>query len=143
MKEGVPRYATAASCCDVVDGWRERRYEGGILIDVQTDRIVTEDLSMPHSPRLNARVLWVLDFRPRLSLPRRGEKRQDRAGRVLPRLCPRAFVLARARSGRHLPSARRRVQGPRAQGERKGARRRAALRRLYLRHSQRRHPALD
>ena len=61
MKEGVPRYATAASCCDVVDGWRERRYEGGILIDVQTDRIVTEDLSMPHSPRLNARVLWVLD----------------------------------------------------------------------------------
>jgi uncharacterized protein (TIGR03032 family) len=61
MKEGVPRYGTAASCCDVVDGWRERRYEGGILIDVQTDRIVTEDLSMPHSPRLNARVLWVLD----------------------------------------------------------------------------------
>ena len=61
MKEGVRRYATAGSCCDVVDGWRERRYEGGILIDVQTDRIVTEDLSMPHSPRLNARVLWVLD----------------------------------------------------------------------------------
>jgi hypothetical protein len=27
------------------------------LIDVQIDRVVTEDLSMPHSPRLNAGVL--------------------------------------------------------------------------------------
>jgi uncharacterized protein (TIGR03032 family) len=61
MKEGRPKYVTAVSRCDVVDGWRERRHEGGILIDVDTDRIVTEDLSMPHSPRLNAGVLWVLD----------------------------------------------------------------------------------
>jgi uncharacterized protein (TIGR03032 family) len=28
---------------------------------VENDRIVTEDLSMPHSPRLNAGTLWVLD----------------------------------------------------------------------------------
>ncbi len=61
MKEGRPKYVTAVSRCEVVDGWRERRHEGGILIDVDTDRIVTEDLSMPHSPRLNACVLWVLD----------------------------------------------------------------------------------
>jgi uncharacterized protein (TIGR03032 family) len=28
---------------------------------VENDRVVTEELSMPHSPRLNAGVLWVLD----------------------------------------------------------------------------------
>ena len=61
MQNGAPKYVTAVSRCDVVDGWRERRHEGGILIDVESDRIVTEDLSMPHSPRLNAGVLWVLD----------------------------------------------------------------------------------
>jgi uncharacterized protein (TIGR03032 family) len=61
MKDGAPKYVTAVSRCDVVDGWRERRHEGGILIDVETDRIVTEELSMPHSPRLNAGTLWVLD----------------------------------------------------------------------------------
>ena len=61
MHNGAPKYVTAVSRCDVVDGWRERRHEGGILIDVQTDRVVTEDLSMPHSPRLNAGTLWVLD----------------------------------------------------------------------------------
>ena len=61
MQNGAPKYVTAVSRCDVVDGWRERRHEGGILIDVQTDRVVTEDLSMPHSPRLNAGTLWVLD----------------------------------------------------------------------------------
>jgi uncharacterized protein (TIGR03032 family) len=61
MQNGAPKYVTAVSRCDVVDGWRERRHEGGILIDVETDRVVTEDLSMPHSPRLNAGALWVLD----------------------------------------------------------------------------------
>lgn len=60
-----------------MDGWRERRHEGGILIDVETDRVVTEDLSMPHSPRLNAGTLWVFDSGRgyalvRTSLPRDG-----------------------------------------------------------------------
>ncbi len=61
MKDGAPKYVTAVSRSDVVDGWRERRHEGGILIDVETGRVVTEDLSMPHSPRLNGGTLWVLD----------------------------------------------------------------------------------
>src|SRR5262249_25562425 len=46
---------------DVVDGWRDRRAQGGIIIDIETDRIITEDLSMPHSPRLANGKLWVLD----------------------------------------------------------------------------------
>jgi len=61
MQDGRPKYVTAVSRSDVVDGWRERRHEGGVIIDVETDRIVTQDLSMPHSPRLANGSLWVLD----------------------------------------------------------------------------------
>lgn len=61
MLQGKAKYVTAVSRSDVVDGWRERRAEGGILIDVETHRIVTDELSMPHSPRLVDGVLWVLD----------------------------------------------------------------------------------
>ncbi|MGH6825772.1 TIGR03032 family protein [Methyloceanibacter sp.] len=61
MRDGRPKFVTAVSRSDVVDGWRERRHEGGVIIDVETNRIVTEDLSMPHSPRLANGKLWVLD----------------------------------------------------------------------------------
>jgi uncharacterized protein (TIGR03032 family) len=61
MRNGAPKYVTAVSRSDVVDGWRERRHEGGILIDVESDRVVTEDLSMPHSPRLDGKSIYVLD----------------------------------------------------------------------------------
>jgi uncharacterized protein (TIGR03032 family) len=39
MQNGAPKYVTAVSRFDVVDGWRERRHESGILIDVETDRV--------------------------------------------------------------------------------------------------------
>jgi len=61
MQEGRPKYVTAVSRSDLVDGWRERRMQGGVLIDVEDGRIITEELSMPHSPRLVGGVLWVLD----------------------------------------------------------------------------------
>ena len=61
MRDGRPKFVSAVSRSDVVDGWRERRHEGGVIIDVETDRIVTEDLSMPHSPRLANGKFWVLD----------------------------------------------------------------------------------
>lgn len=61
MRDGAPKYVSAVSRSDVVDGWRERRHEGGVIIDVETDRVVTEALSMPHSPRLANGALWVLD----------------------------------------------------------------------------------
>jgi uncharacterized protein (TIGR03032 family) len=54
MVDGVPRYLTAVSRSDVVNGWRERRHEGGVLIDYADGRIVTDQLSMPHSPRVEA-----------------------------------------------------------------------------------------
>ncbi len=61
MDGGVPRYVTAVSRSDVTMGWRNRRHEGGVLIDVQSDRIITDQLSMPHSPRVHAGAVWALD----------------------------------------------------------------------------------
>ncbi len=39
----------------------QRREHGGVLIEVETDRIVTDQLSMPHSPRYANGNLYVLD----------------------------------------------------------------------------------
>jgi uncharacterized protein (TIGR03032 family) len=58
---GEPRFVTAVSRSDIVNGWRERRAEGGVIIDLADDRIVTDKLSMPHSPRLDGETLYVLD----------------------------------------------------------------------------------
>jgi Domain of unknown function (DUF4915) len=52
---------TAASRSDVISGWRARRAEGGIVIDVASGAVVTEKLSMPHSPRWYDNRLWVLN----------------------------------------------------------------------------------
>ena len=61
MQDGTPAYATAVSRSDTIDGWRDRRAEGGVLIDIRTDRVVCEGLSMPHSPRLHRGELWLLN----------------------------------------------------------------------------------
>jgi uncharacterized protein (TIGR03032 family) len=61
MDDGKPRYVTAVSRSDVVTGWRERRHEGGVLIEVETDRVVTDQLSMPHSPRVYGDAVLALD----------------------------------------------------------------------------------
>lgn len=52
MKEGVPKYVTALGVSDKPGGWRENKLNGGILMDVETNEILLEGLSMPHSPRL-------------------------------------------------------------------------------------------
>ena len=61
MVDGEPKYVTAVCKSDSVDGWRDRRKDGGVVIDVQTDEIVCEGLSMPHSPRWHNGKLWVLN----------------------------------------------------------------------------------
>ena len=61
MVEGEPKYVTAICRSDVVDGWRDRRHDGGIVIDVESNEIVAEGLSMPHSPRWHDGKLWVLN----------------------------------------------------------------------------------
>jgi uncharacterized protein (TIGR03032 family) len=61
MADGVPRYVTAVSCSDVINGWRDRRHEGGVLIEVKSGRVITDQLSMPHSPRVAGDAVWALD----------------------------------------------------------------------------------
>lgn len=61
MADGVPRYVTAVSKSDTIDGWRDRRASGGVVVDVQTGEIVIGGLSMPHSPRIYRDRLWVLN----------------------------------------------------------------------------------
>jgi uncharacterized protein (TIGR03032 family) len=61
MVEGKAKYVTAVCRSDSVDGWRDRRHDGGVVIDVETDEIVCEGLSMPHSPRWHNGKLWLLN----------------------------------------------------------------------------------
>jgi uncharacterized protein (TIGR03032 family) len=61
MVEGKAKYVTASSQSDVVDGWRDRRQNGGIIIDIESNEIVASGLSMPHSPRWYQDKLWVLN----------------------------------------------------------------------------------
>lgn len=143
MKDGAPKYVTAVSRSDVVDGWRERRREGGILVDVETGRVVTEALSMPYSPRLNAGTLWVLDSGRGFLCRVDATTGKTEQVAFCFGLRARAVILARIRADRHIASARRRFQGARARRQHQEARRRAALRRLYGRYAHRRHPALD
>jgi uncharacterized protein (TIGR03032 family) len=60
-EDGHVRYVTACATTDIIDGWREHRAEGGVLIDVSNDRIVCEGLSMPHSPRVHGGAVWLLN----------------------------------------------------------------------------------
>ncbi len=59
-----PAFVTMVSRSDVVDGWRDRRAEGGLLMDLRTSEIVAERLSMPHSPRIHPDFpgrVWILN----------------------------------------------------------------------------------
>ena len=49
--DGRPAYVTALGETDTAGGWRANKKDGGLVIDVQSNRIVLRGLSMPHSPR--------------------------------------------------------------------------------------------
>lgn len=61
MDKGRPAYVTAVSKSDTIDGWRDRRADGGIVMEVPSGKIVCEGLSMPHSPRVYNGRLYVLN----------------------------------------------------------------------------------
>lgn len=61
LEAGRCRYVSAVSTSDVADGWRDRRRDGGVVLEVPTSRTVAAGLSMPHSPRLRHGELWVLN----------------------------------------------------------------------------------
>lgn len=61
MVDGKPKYVTAVATTDVHEGWREHRGDGGVVIDVDSNKTVCEGLSMPHSPRVHNGKLYILD----------------------------------------------------------------------------------
>ena len=61
MENGVARYVTCVSRSDVSDGWRDRRQNGGVVVDVTSGEVVVSGLSMPHSPRMRNGELWLLN----------------------------------------------------------------------------------
>ncbi len=61
MRDGAPAYVSAVSQIDALSGWRARRDKGGVIIEVASGRVLTDELSMPHSPRLADGRLYVLD----------------------------------------------------------------------------------
>lgn len=61
LENGIAKYVTSVSQSDVADGWRDRRHDGGCVIDVQANEIVATGLSMPHSPRVYRDKLWLLN----------------------------------------------------------------------------------
>jgi uncharacterized protein (TIGR03032 family) len=61
FRDGEPRYVTACSQTDTKAGWREHRQKGGVVMDIKTNEVLCEGLSMPHSPRWHLDKLWVLN----------------------------------------------------------------------------------
>ena len=61
LEHGKAKYVTAVSQSDVADGWRDRRHDGGCVIDVESNEIIATGLSMPHSPRVYRDKLWLLN----------------------------------------------------------------------------------
>ncbi len=60
MHNGKPKYATALGKTDIAGGWRENKVQGGIIIDIENNKIIADGLAMPHSPRLYNNELYVL-----------------------------------------------------------------------------------
>lgn len=61
MRDGRPRYLTALGETNTPQGWRVNKRDGGVLLDMQSNKVITRGLSMPHSPRWYDNRLWVLE----------------------------------------------------------------------------------
>ncbi len=59
LRDGKARYVTLVAQADVMGQWREQRHDGGIIMDIETNEVIAEGLSMPHSPRWHAGRLWL------------------------------------------------------------------------------------
>src|SRR5688572_1913410 len=46
MVDGKAKYVTAVCKADTIDAWRDRRHDGGVVIDIESNEIVCEGLSI-------------------------------------------------------------------------------------------------
>jgi uncharacterized protein (TIGR03032 family) len=58
--DGRPKYVTALGETDDAGGWRRNKRSGGLIMDLDSNEIISRGLSMPHSPRWYRDQLWVL-----------------------------------------------------------------------------------
>jgi uncharacterized protein (TIGR03032 family) len=61
LQEGKVRFVTVVGQTDQASGWRDRRHDGGCVIDITNNQIIATGLSMPHSPRYYQDRLWLLN----------------------------------------------------------------------------------
>lgn len=60
-RDGEPRYVTMLGNTDEPLGWRANKANGGMLMDIKTNEILIDGLSMPHSPRWHQEKLYLLE----------------------------------------------------------------------------------
>ena len=61
LRDDEPRYVTTLGSGDEPLSWRKNKANGGLLIDIKTDKILLKGLCMPHSPRWYKGKLWFLE----------------------------------------------------------------------------------
>lgn len=61
MVDDMPKYVTVLGKTNTPGGWREEKAYAGCILEVPSSKVITEGLSMPHSPRIAQGVLWVLN----------------------------------------------------------------------------------
>jgi len=61
IENGVPRNVTVLAQSDEPAGWRSQKTSGGAILDVPSGQPLATGLCMPHSPRIHAGRLWVLN----------------------------------------------------------------------------------
>jgi uncharacterized protein (TIGR03032 family) len=61
LVDGAPRVVTVTARVDAAGGWKAAVVGGGAVIDVRTDAVVAEGLSLPAAPRFHRDRLWLLD----------------------------------------------------------------------------------
>ena len=59
--DGLPRFVTGLGVSDAPEGWRANKKDGGVLLEVPSGAVVSQGLSMPHSPRWHGGQLWLLE----------------------------------------------------------------------------------
>jgi uncharacterized protein (TIGR03032 family) len=55
------KYVTCLGATDTAGGWRDNKRDGGLLLEVASGETLVRGLSMPHSPRVHAGKMWLLE----------------------------------------------------------------------------------
>lgn len=61
MENGRPKYVSALDTGNTPQAWRKNKLNGGVIIDIDSDELITQGLCMPHSPRVYRDKLYVLE----------------------------------------------------------------------------------